>query len=138
MKLVYELKHPNAVVPKKANVNDAGFDLTAVTARFDVSSGFFEYDTGVAVEIPPGYVGLVYPRSSISKYDLQLANSVGVIDSGYCDSIKLRFKVTAEGPRKIYIVGERIGQLVVIPLPEIELVQGVVGGDRGGFGTSGE
>lgn len=110
--------HEGAAIPKKAYPSDAGFDLVATNVRIDSSARFIEYDTDVSIEIPEGYVGLLYPRSSISKYDLMLYNGVGVIDSLYRGTLKFRFK--ALGPHH-YKVGDRIGQLVIMPIPTVEL-----------------
>lgn len=82
MKIRFKKLSPSAVVPRKAHASDAGFDLTCT--RYEVTNGeLFTYHTDIAVEIPDGYVGLLFPRSSIYKQDLFLTNSVGVIDSGY-------------------------------------------------------
>ena len=70
----------NAVIPSYANPGDAGMDLVATSRMFD-KYGNVEYGTGLAMEIPEGYVGLIFPRSSICKQDLSLSNAVGVIDS---------------------------------------------------------
>lgn len=83
--------HKNAVIPQYAKKGDAGLDLTAVEKHYDIH-GCVVYKTGIAVEIPEGYVGLVFPRSSVSKTDLLMANSVGVIDSGYRGEITMKFK----------------------------------------------
>ena len=72
----------SAVIPQYAHPTDADMDLVAVSKSFD-DNGNTVYGTGISVEIPEGYVGLIFPRSSISKKDLLLTNSVGVIDSGY-------------------------------------------------------
>jgi dUTP pyrophosphatase len=72
--------HPDAVIPKYAHATDAGLDLVAISKKVD-DNGNIEYDTGLAIEIPDGHVGLIFPRSSISKIDLSLSNAVGVIDS---------------------------------------------------------
>jgi dUTP pyrophosphatase len=73
------------------------------------------YDTGLSMEIPEGYVGLLFPRSSISKTILNLSNSVGVIDSGYRGPIMFKFRYLEEG--LVYDVGDRIGQILIIPYP---------------------
>lgn len=70
----------SAVIPSYAKSGDAGMDLVAISKIFD-KYGNVEYGTGLAMEIPKGYVGLLFPRSSIFKQDLSLANAVGVIDS---------------------------------------------------------
>lgn len=70
----------NAVIPTYAKDGDAGMDLTATSKSFD-EYGNVVYGTGLAFEIPKGYVGLLFPRSSNAKTDLFLTNSVGVLDS---------------------------------------------------------
>ena len=82
-----------AVIPSYAKPGDAGMDLVATSRIFD-KYGNVEYGTGLAMEIPEGYVGLIFARSSIFKQDLSLANAVGVIDSGYRGEIKFKFKPT--------------------------------------------
>lgn len=130
--------HKDAVIPSYAKPGDAGMDLTAVTEFWNRDYSTVTYDTGLAVEIPEGYVGLVFPRSSVSKTTLILANSVGVIDSGYRGSIMLKFKYPEEG--LVYEVGDRIGQLVIIPYPQItfEEVEELSETERGtgGFGST--
>lgn len=132
--------HPNAVVPSYAKVGDAGLDLTCVS--MESNEMYIEYDTGLAVELEDGYVGLVFPRSSISKYHLNLANSVGVVDSGYRGSIKLRFKKTLDKSwENLYNVGDKVGQLIIMPFPKVELVEVAELSDSvrgsGGFGSTG-
>lgn len=83
----------SAVIPSYAKPGDAGMDLVATSRIFD-KYGNVEYGTGLAMEIPEGYVGLIFARSSIFKQDLSLANAVGVIDSGYRGEIKFKFKPT--------------------------------------------
>ena len=70
----------NAVIPQYSKPGDAGMDLIATSVDYS-NEYYVEYGTGLAIEIPEGYVGYVFPRSSNSKYDLQLCNSVGIIDS---------------------------------------------------------
>ena len=74
--------HPDAVIPCYAKAGDAGMDLVAVSEKWNEQNTMVTYDTGLSIEIPEGYVGLLFPRSSVSKTTLNLANSVGVIDSG--------------------------------------------------------
>lgn len=84
--------HPDAVIPKYAKPGDAGMDITAVTVSVNEHTGAISYGTGLSIEIPEGYVGLVFPRSSNCKKDLYLTNSVGVIDSGFRGEIKMVYK----------------------------------------------
>ncbi len=132
--------HENAVIPSYAKEGDAGLDLTCISEEWNEDNSMVTYDTGIAVEIPIGYVGLLFPRSSVSKTSLNLANSVGVIDSGYRGSIMFKYRYLEEG--MVYEVGERIGQLLILPYPKIEfeVVEELSDTTRGnlGFGSSGK
>jgi dUTP pyrophosphatase len=78
----------------------------------------------LAVEIPEGMVGLVFPRSSVRNYDLVLSNGVGVIDSGYRGEIMATFNVkNPSGIQEIYVEGDRIAQLVIMPVPLVQFVE---------------
>lgn len=143
LKIKFKLNNSEAVLPSYSREGDNGLDLTA--ASVSKKERFTEYDTGVSVEIPEGYVGLVFPRSSVSKKDQLLANSVGVIDQNYRGTIRLRFKTVNETPSdtEIYKVGDRIGQLIIVPNPKIEVVEEneeLESTERGeeGFGSSGD
>ena len=154
MKVKIKKLHKNAVIPKYSNVGDAGMDMTAVTAEISADGLYVEYGTGIAVEIPEGYVGLIFPRSSLSKTSLILSNHVGVVDSGYRGEIKFRFKDTRMRSRieygidqyfcsdTVYKVGDRIGQLMIIPYHKIEFeeVEELDSTNRGegGFGSTGK
>ena len=132
--------HENAIIPSYSKLGDAGLDLTAISVKtVDKSSyGYIEYDTGLAIEIPNGFVGLIYPRSSISNTGLFLANAVGVIDSNYRGPIKCRFKAIPN--TVIYAVGDRVAQLIIQPIQQItfEEVSELSDTNRGdlGFGSS--
>lgn len=127
----------NAKMPTKAHATDAGYDLYASSCHYE--DGMLHYGTGVAVEIPQGYVGLVFPRSSIANTHLTLSNSVGVIDSGYRGEIKAKFR---KGGTRGYNVGDRIAQLIIIPYPEVVFVETdeLTDSDRGigGYGSTGK
>lgn len=148
-------------MPKKAHPTDAGFDLVATSREID-EYGNIVYGTGLAVEIPDGYVGLAFPRSSVSKYDLVMANCTGVIDAPFRGEIKFKFKPTLhawenideEGSKEIlvggfhdaevvtlYNVGDRIAQLIILPIPAIEFEEAdeLSSSDRGdgGYGSTG-
>lgn len=151
----------NAVVPSYSKSGDAGMDLTAVSKTYD-EEGNVCYSTGLAFEIPSGYVGLLFPRSSNAKKDLILSNSVGILDSGYRGEVMFKFKpgirvchlntkqhheshiphlihYSAKGEN--YQIGDRIGQIIVIPYPEIEFeeVEELSKTERGegGYGSTG-
>jgi dUTP pyrophosphatase len=132
--------HNNAVVPQYAKAGDAGMDLVA-TEVIDGYGFSVTYGTGLAMEIPEGYVGLVFPRSSIRKYDISLTNCVGVIDSGYRGEIQATFRKEAGIPSKRYEVGDKIAQMIILPYPTIEFVEVDELSDTergtGGFGSTG-
>ena len=141
MKVGIKKLHPDAIIPKYAKSGDAGLDLTA-TEIIKEEAFQVTYGTGLAVEIPLGYVGLLFPRSSVRNYQLALSNCVGVVDSGYRGEIQFTFNKTGGVPSKKYEVGERVGQMLIMPYPEIELVEldNLSSSERGegGFGSSGK
>jgi dUTP pyrophosphatase len=132
-------------------VGDAGWDLIANSDPEIVYSDdkkknilYIEYDTGVTIQPPHGFFTLLFPRSSISKYELALSNSVGVIDSGYRNSIKLRFRFIGKRFSRnslIYKKGDKIGQLIFAPMFSVSAHQTETldSSDRGkgGFGSTG-
>lgn len=133
--------HPDATIPAYSKQGDAGLDLTAISATKD-NYGNVVYGTGLAIEIPQGYVGLIYPRSSNSKTDLYLTNHVGVIDSGYRGEIMFKYRsINGLLNAKVYQLGDRVGQLIITPYPQIELVEVDELSDsergEGGFGSTG-
>lgn len=115
----------DARIPYYASAGAAAFDLTAVSWRYDVAGDFHEYGTGLAVEIPEGYVGLVYPRSSISKLNAMMANSVGVIDSDYRGELFCRFNEVGGDDHvgTLPLVGDRVAQMMIVELPKVILTQ---------------
>ena len=117
MKVKVKKLSEKAAVPKYAKQGDAGLDLTATSYKVD-HLGNHVYGTGLAFEIPEGNVGLLFPRSSVSKTRLTLRNSVGVVDSGYRGEVSMKFSGGMP-----YVIGDRIGQLIIMPYPQIELVE---------------
>ena len=139
LKIRLKKLNPTAVTPSYSKDGDAGMDLTSTTI-ISHTTDQVTYGTGISLEIPKDYVGLVFPRSSIRKYDIELTNSVGVIDSGYRGEIQLTFnKVNSK--TTIYNVGDRVGQIMIIPYPKINFVESdeLTITERGedGFGSSG-
>jgi dUTP pyrophosphatase len=140
MKVRIKKLNENAVIPTYAKDGDAGMDLVATriisNTTFDVS-----YGTDLAMEIPNGFVGLIFPRSSIRKYELALSNSVGVIDSGYRGELQATFKKTNGLDSLAYKVGDKIAQIMIIPHPPIEFEESekLSNTERGegGFGSTG-
>jgi dUTP pyrophosphatase len=143
MKVNIRRLHPEAVIPAYAKEGDAGMDLVA-TSIISETHTQITYGLGVALEIPNGFVGLVFPRSSIRKTRLQLSNSVGVIDSGYRGELQATFNkitTTLENQKNDYKVGDRVAQIMIIPHPsidfqEVEYLSNTQRGE-GGFGSTG-
>lgn len=112
--------------PVQATDGSAGFDLTAATEtiRNELTGPIVEYDTHVALEIPKGHVGLIFPRSSITtKTTFMLGNCVGVIDSDFRGTIKFQFRNIINSSGKKYNVGDRIGQIIIMPFPVVNFKQ---------------
>lgn len=157
MKIKIKKLHENAVIPAYAKPGDAGMDLTAVSISID-ENGNTVYGTGLAFEIPIGFVGLLFPRSSNSKTDLRLTNSVGVLDSGYRGEVMFKFRNTNHNvlnkySREViskfndkhineYKINDRIGQIIIIPIPAIEFVESdelsKTERGAGGYGSTGK
>lgn len=120
MKVHFKKLVQEAQTPKFGKPGDAGADLVATT--MSNHDDHLVYGVGLAVEIPEGMVGLVFPRSSIRQTDLFMANSVGVIDSGYRGEIMITFNIK-KGATRWYQVGDRIAQLVIMPVPLVKYVE---------------
>lgn len=147
-----------AVMPNKVYPSDAGFDM--VVTWKNVTDDYVEYGTDISIKLPEGHCALLFPRSSNSNKDLLLSNSVGLIDSNYIGEIKWRFKRVPKTPKfsyktlfgfvrevftkpntyKEYKIGDKVGQIVIIPLPEAQFVEvdHLEDTDRsdGGFGST--
>lgn len=141
MRLKFKKLNPAAVLPHKAHATDAGMDLTCTSVQFSERDQVYVYGTGLAMEIPEGYVGLIFSRSSVFKTGEVLSNCVGVIDSGYRGEVFGKFyQVT--NLRNCYNVGDRFAQLIVMPIPDIETewAEELSDTDRGegGYGSSGK
>jgi len=142
-KIKFKKLSTHAVSPYKAKKGDAGFDMTAIS--IDETENYIEYGTGIAVEIPENYLGILVPRSSVTNKNLILKNSIGIIDSGYRGELKFRYlrlkDETGNMRNNIYNVGERCGQLIILELPcfEMEEVNELSDSERGcgGYGSTG-
>jgi dUTP pyrophosphatase len=134
--------HPDAVIPRYSKAGDAAMDLTAISVDKD-EYGNAVYGTGLAIEIPEGYVGLLFPRSSNSKTDLYLTNHVGVIDSGYRGEIMFKYRgIQGLLGCRVHAKNDRVGQLIILPYPQLELIESdtLSETERGdsGFGSTGK
>lgn len=142
MKIKVKKLHEDAKLPFRANKTDAGADLYACSISLDEKDNIV-YNTGLSFEIPKGYCGIITPRSSCSKMDLVMPNSVGVIDSDYRGEVKVVYKPTQRDDRltEFYDIGDRIAQMLIVPieLAEFEEVDELSKTNRGsgGFGSTG-
>ena len=139
MKIKFKKLAPTAKTPTRANTSDAGLDL--YVSRSGWEEGRWVCHSDIAFEIPEGHVGVVFPRSSISGKSLSLANSVGVVDSGYRGEVSGKFR--ASDQRGLYYKeGERFAQIIIMPYPQVELVEtdklSLSERGTGGYGSSGE
>jgi len=144
MKVRIKKLNENAVIPTYAKEGDAGMDMVA-TKIINETLDSITYGTDIALEIPEGFVGLVFPRSSIRKTHLHLSNSVGVIDSGYRGEIQATFKKIqgiSNNALENYKVGDRIMQIMIIPHPPVQFLEVKELSDtlrgEGGFGSTGK
>lgn len=143
MQIKFKKLDSRAVAPIRAHKSDAGFDLTATQISTEINECgqlILVYHTGLAVEIPEGYFGVLLPRSSVYKKSMTLTNSAGVIDSGYRGEIMGKFRVTTDVVPSVYKEGERFAQLLILPVPEAEFIEAVELSDsergEGGYGST--
>jgi dUTP pyrophosphatase len=130
-----------AIVPERAYTGDAGLDLAACD-RIELAPGERAVvGTGLAVAIPEGYAGFVQPRSGLAaRHGLSVVNSPGLVDSGYRGELRVVLLNTDPAERFVVEPGMRIAQLVILPVPELEIleVDELPASERGvrGFGSS--
>jgi len=146
--------HPNAALPTQAHDTDSGYDIVALEdGKISEDGRYVEYQTGIAIAPTTGYHILIHPRSSISKYDLVLANSIGLVDQDYRGQVMCRFKIVPPYIKpsefqydhfvpKLYVKGDKIAQLVIektehAKIQEVTDLDETVRG-AGGFGSTGE
>ena len=143
MKVRIKKLSENAVIPTYAKSGDAGMDLVA-TSIISETDTQITFGIGLALEIPKGFVGLIFPRSSVRKTRLMLSNCVGVVDSGYRGELQATFNKVNQNSiaENDYKVGDRIAQIMIIPHPPIEFEEADELSDtergEGGFGSTGK
>lgn len=127
-----------AYMPEKAHNVDAGFDIRTPYAAYVEDCGYCVIDTGVHIEIPEGYVGFLKSKSGLNVNHNLI--SEGVIDCGYTGSIKVKLYNLGMNPHR-FNAGDKITQLVILPIPEVNLIQvdKLEDTERGdnGFGSTG-
>jgi dUTP pyrophosphatase len=132
---------PEAVVPRRAYSGDAGMDLSSCE-RIELAPGERALvPTGLAIAIPEGYAGFVQPRSGLAaKHGISIVNTPGLVDSGYRGELLVNLVNTDQAEPFVVEPGMRIAQLVILPIPELELVEvdELPESERGvrGFGSS--
>jgi len=140
-RIYIQLENPNNI-PFRANPSDAGADLCAKEDTYLLKNTRTLVKTGVRIEIPVGYVGLLVPRSSLSKHNIIMTNSVGVIDASYRGEIMASLMYIGELPEYTIYKDERIVQLLIMPIilpgfiPISKLSETPRG--AGGFGSTGK
>ena len=114
----------DAVMPRRAYAGDAGLDLTTCE-RIELAPGERGVaPIGVAVAIPEGYAGFVQPRSGLAeRHGIAVVNSPGLVDSGYRGELRVILLNTDPGETFVAEAGDRVAQLVVLPVPALELVE---------------
>ena len=129
---------PGAKLPERAHHSDAGADLFSYESLEIYPNEQKLVDTGIAIKIPQGFAGFVYNRSSQGKKGITIPHSVGVIDSGYRDTIKVLLKNIGDDPYKI-TTGDRIAQLVIqkVELVGFKDIWNDSTRGTGGFGSTG-
>ena len=133
---------PDATIPARAHPGDAGLDLCAVEDCELRAGQRAAISTGLAVAIPPGFAGLVVPRSGLARrHGVTVANAPGLIDAGYRGELQVLLVNLSREPHRI-AAGDRVAQLVVVPVavvPAVEVadLRPSDGRGGGGFGSTG-
>lgn len=129
-------------MPKRAHPSDAGADLVSLMDYIVQPNQQVTVDTGVAIKIPLGHVGLVFSRSGMGKVGVTLANGTGIIDSAYRGNIHVMLKNNGSSDFIVEALSTRIAQIVIVPIMLAKFVPHEAtwdDTDRGtkGFGSTG-
>lgn len=135
----------NAIFPIRGTKGSAGMDLTAISITTEVNESgeiILVYHTGLSIEIPEGYMGILLPRSSICKKPMSMCNAVGLIDSDFRGEITAKFRTTVPVVPSVYQPGERICQLLILPVPDVQFEESETLSEtdrgEGGYGSTDE
>jgi len=113
MKVKFKKLDKNAIAPSRGSEYAAGWDLVATSMKKE--KGVVSYGTSLSIEIPEGYFGILAARSGVYLTDLSLTNGIGTIDSDYRGELVFKFRILYEGEYpKVYSVGDRVGQLIIL------------------------
>jgi dUTP pyrophosphatase len=144
LQIKIKLLHRDASIPVKATSGSVAYDIKAVSMEYDSALDCYVYHTGFALELPKGYGVFIAPRSSNRKTECYMPNSIGIGDSDYRGEYLVCFKsrneeASIEPP---YEVGDRIAQMFILPVPEIEFEEATELSEtergEGGFGSTGK
>lgn len=128
-------------IPKKMTSGAVGMDIVAISKT--ITPEYIEFGTGLAIQVPQGYGAFLLPRSSLTKTCYVLNNSIGLIDTDFFGEMRFRFKMLS-GYESLpgYEVGDRIGQLVILPVLDFEFQEveelGSTDRSNNGFGSTGK
>jgi dUTP pyrophosphatase len=143
MEIKFKKLDQRAVAPVRAHSTDAGFDLVATDITTEINECgqlILVYHTGIAVEIPEGYFGLLVPRSSVYKKSLMLTNHAGVIDAGYRGEVMGKMRATTDVVPAVYKPGEKFAQLLILPCIDATFTEAFELSDSergdGGYGST--
>ena len=140
MQIRFKKLSTEAKPPFRASSSAAGYDLVAISREWDDKNSCWVFGTGLVLEIPVGYAGFIFPRSSVFKTSHILANCVGVIDSDYRGEVKIFFRDLENTGHK-YLVGERVAQIIILPIPQVDYIEVETLSETkrgiGGYGSTG-
>lgn len=142
MELRVRRLHEDAVVPARAHASDAGFDLVSVQDVELAPGARATVGTGIAIELPTGWAGLVCPRSGLAaRHGIGVVNGPGVIDEGYRGEIRVVLHNSDLSESFSIRSGDRIAQLVLVPVPQVAVIEAedLTAAERSaaGFGSTG-
>lgn len=114
----------NAIVPEKSGFHKIELFAASEELKSELTGPQIIYDTGLKIEIPEGFVGLIMPISEVSaNTTLMLGSGVDIIDSTHTGTVKLRYRNINPVAGKKFKVGDKVGQLMLVPVPRVELVE---------------
>ncbi len=110
----------DAVIPQKAHQTDAGYDLVAIGVDEDRKRNIVTYHTGIAVEMPEGVIGLLFPPNDIYRHQLYLSDSIGVVNTNCKEEIVFRYRLIHPHISR-YTIGDVVGSILFIQIPIIDI-----------------
>lgn len=143
MEIKFKRLSEKAVTPVRSTVGSAAFDLTCTDVTTEINEAgelILVYHTGIAVEIPEGYFGMLCMRSSVSRKTLNMCNACGIIDSDYRGEITGKFRTTVTVVPAVYKPQERFAQLLILPVQDVTFTESselsITDRGDGGYGST--